>query len=264
MRLLGDLMVKRIGLTLGFTLIEMAIVLVVIGLILSGGLVAVAPVIQNSKNAETNQKLDRIEQALIVHTIRYGCLPCPAAGATASTAAGVGQALDDVVYPSGCADNTCDAQQGVVPWVNLGLSEGDITDGFGSRISYAVDADLTGDTDMQRTPPSTYPGGDLIVQNNAGTELTGGTAGNRAAYVLIGHGSNRAFGFMASVGGAALTSPYSSSLEEDNSDGTPAYRQDDLNDNRTGDVYFDDLVRWRSAPMIIQLCGSNACGNPAL
>ncbi|MHB1207872.1 MAG: hypothetical protein ACYCZX_20070, partial [Rhodospirillaceae bacterium] len=28
-------------------------------------------------------------------------------------------------------------------------------------------------------------------------------------------------------------------------------------------AHFDDIVRFRTAPMIIQLCGANACGNPA-
>ena len=69
-------MMKRAGLAVGFTLIEMSIVLVVIGLVLSGGIAAVTPIVQNTKVAETNQKLDRIEQALILHVIRNGCLPC--------------------------------------------------------------------------------------------------------------------------------------------------------------------------------------------
>ncbi len=85
---------------LGFTLIEMAIVLVVMGILISGGLLAVAPVIENSKVSETNQKLDRLEQALIVHVIRNGCLPCPATGLTASSGTNPGWAVDDAACPS--------------------------------------------------------------------------------------------------------------------------------------------------------------------
>ena len=163
-------MVKRIGLTLGFTLIEMAIVLVVIGLLLSGGLTAIAPVIQNSKISETNQKLDRIEQALILHVIRYSCLPCPATGTGTA-----GQADAGGVY-IGCptAPTACTNAQGVVPWINLGLSEADITDGFGNRISYAIGttANLQNNGEMLRVPPSGYPAGDLPVSNLAGTPIT--------------------------------------------------------------------------------------------
>ncbi len=168
-------MVKRIGLTLGFTLIEMGIVLVVVGLLLSGGLTAVAPVIQNSKISETNQKLDRIEQALILHVIRYSCLPCPATGADASGAVTEGQAAAGGVY-TGCpaAPTNCDNVRGVVPWVNLGLSEADVTDGFGTRISYAIGtANLQNSGEMVRVPPSGYPAGTVTVNNLQGTQIAG-------------------------------------------------------------------------------------------
>jgi prepilin-type N-terminal cleavage/methylation domain-containing protein len=257
---------KRFGSMLGFTLIEMAIVLAIMGIIMSGGLLAVSPVIENAKISETNQRLDRIEQALIVHVIRNGCLPCPATGNVASTTADVGEAVDTGgAYASGCADTNCTSRQGVVPWINLGLSEADITDGWGTRISYVVTfttptANLTQTSDMVRSPPAGYPAGDLIVQNNSNVEVTGGVDGDRAAYVLISHGSNRHGGFIASTG-AAINNATASAFETDNTDGNPAYRQDSY--NGTAANYFDDLVRWRSAPMIIQLCGNNACGNPA-
>ena len=63
----------------GFTLIEMAIVMVVIhGLLISGGLLALSPVIQSSKISDTSAHLDRLEQSLTVYVIQNGCLPCPA------------------------------------------------------------------------------------------------------------------------------------------------------------------------------------------
>lgn len=263
---------KRLGQTLGFTLIEMAIVLVVIGLIVSGGLVAIAPVIENSKINETNLKLDRIEQAMVLHVIRNGCLPCPATGGTASSASGVGQAVRDTTgaYPSGCssAAQPCtitSAGQGVVPWVNLGLSEGDITDGFGVRIAYAVTSENTrtvsGTTAGMRRDGDNYPAGTLTVNNNASTPQQITAA---AAYVILSHGPDRRGGFRSSAGGTAIpTNDFSSAAEADNINGSP-FVQDDavINKDPAADVYFDDVVRWRAAPMIIQLCGAGSCGNP--
>ena len=254
---------KRAGLVLGFTLVEMAIVLVVIGLVLSGGLLAVAPILQSSKVSDSKAKLDRIEQALVLHVIRFGCLPCPAtAGADSSVPANnAGQALGAAVYTSGCSAAVCGNAQGIVPWVNLGLSEADITDGFGYRIDYAITSaaaspgNLQATTGMQRTPPSTYPAGSLVVNNTGGTQISA-----TAAYVLISHGPDHSLGFVAGIGTQSVD-PNGSANQTANSDGSP-FVQDDLN-GKSGGSHFDDIVRWRTAPMIVQLCGSNACGNPA-
>jgi prepilin-type N-terminal cleavage/methylation domain-containing protein len=258
----GNGMLKRIGLTLGFTLIEMAIVLVVIGLILSGGLMAVGPALQSSKVSETVNRMDRIEQALIVHVIRFGCLPCPATAATASTDAAAGQAVAGAAYATGCAAAACtNALQGIAPWVNLGLSEADITDGFGYRIAYAIRGEAaTGlqlADSMVRTPPAGYPAGNLVVNNTAAVPVQITAA---AAYVLISHGPDKSLGF-ATATGTQTIDPNGSANQTANSDGTP-FVQDSLI-GISGATHFDDIVRWRTAPIIIQLCGSNACGNPA-
>ncbi len=270
---------KRLGHTLGFTLIEMAIVLVVIGLIVSGGLVAVGPVVENARINETNQKLDRIEQALIVYAVRNSCLPCPAASNATAATATLGQAVDDAPYDTTtqCADAACQGgtlTAGVVPWVNLGLSEADVTDSFGGRISYNVTPALTlspsGTTSGLQREGSNYPAGTIEVQNNAGTVVTAA-----AAYVLISHGPDRLYGYNSGVGtqvpatGSTFVSTFETANSDDatnggQSDGTPAYRQDVYAADKDGSpsIYFDDLVRWRSAPMIIQQCGANSCGNP--
>lgn len=245
----------------GFTLIEMAIVLVVIGLVFSGGLVAVAPVLQSSKGNETLAKLDRIEQALTLYVIRYGCLPCPAEPGTASGGANAGWSHGAAYYNSGCTaacDATTVATQGVVPWVTLGLSEEEGRDGFGERIDYALTAALVATNGMVRTPPATYPSGTLTVQMSTANSSTQQTTA--AAYVLISHGIDRSLGWNAA--GQRFVDPNSSADQTQNSNGTP-FVQDLPIRNTTDYNYFDDIVRFRTAPIIIQLCGTNACGNPA-
>ena len=90
----GTRMISPVSRTRGFTLIEIAIVLVVIGLLLSGGLLGIAPVLQSSRVTETNSKLDLIENALILYALRNSCLPCPATGNLLSSNANVGLAVD--------------------------------------------------------------------------------------------------------------------------------------------------------------------------
>lgn len=252
----------------GFSLIEMAIVLTVIGIILSGGLLAVAPVLESSKGNETNAKLDRIEQALTLYVIRYGCLPCPADANIASGASNAGTAHNSGGYTGTCsptaACNAAVSSQGVVPWVTLGLSEQEGRDGYGYRIDYAVTAALVASNGMVRTPPSTYPAGSLtVVVSNASdsaaiasrTQVT-----SAAAYVLISHGADHSLAW--NVAGQQSADPNSGPDQTANSDGSP-FVQDTPVKNAGSYTYFDDIVRFRTAPMIIQLCGTNACGNPA-
>lgn len=245
----------------GFSLIEMAIVLVVIGIVLSGGLLAVSPILQSSKESETSARMDRIEQALTLYVIRYGCLPCPAEPATASGGANAGWSHGAAYYNSGCTtacDATTVASQGVVPWVTLGLSEAEGRDGFGQRIDYAVTAALVATNGMVRTPPSTYPSGTLTVQMSTANSSTQQTTA--AAYVLISHGVDLSLAWNAA--GQQFVDPNSSADQTDNSNGSP-FVQDVPNRNNGTVSYFDDIVRFRTAPVIIQLCGTNACGNPA-
>ena len=155
----------------GFTLIEIAVVLVVIGLLLSGGLLAIAPVLEQTKITETRDKLDRIEDALILHAIQFSCLPCPTDGTLTTGTGNAGIALDSAtaVPVNGCAANaSCRANGGdnVVPWATLGLSEADVLDGWGNRIYYDVSDALEQTGNMNRNG-TTYPTGDLTVCNIA-------------------------------------------------------------------------------------------------
>lgn len=245
-------MITPVSRTQGFTLIEIAIVLVVIGLLLSGGLLAIAPVLQSSRVTETNSKLDLLEDALILHAIVNGCLPCPATGTVLSETGTAGQAVDDAAYNTGCADNNCAAAQGVVPWQNLGISEAEATDGFGYRISYAVDNTVVLANGMDRT--GGYPAGTLSVNNTAAVSLT-----TAAAYVLISHGDDNSLAF-ATGSGAQTIDPNGSANQLENANADTTFVQD-VFFNLAGAAHFDDIVRWRTAPMVVQLCGPGSCGN---
>jgi prepilin-type N-terminal cleavage/methylation domain-containing protein len=256
----------------GFSLVEIAIVLVVVGLIVSGGLLGLSPVLQANKVSQTNQQMDRIEQALVLYVIQNGCLPCPADPTTLNGAAAKGAAS---TYSTGCSGTgtACYDSQGLVPWVNLGLSKADVIDPYGSFIDYAVTtsaSDVTSltnlSTNMVRTPPSTYPAGGLTVTDASPTTQT-----NVAAYVLVSHGADGSYGF-AAASGKQRSNPNSGTTTNqvaNQATGTGPYtastgfiQNQALGASASGG-YFDDIVRFKTAPVIIQSCGTNACGNPA-
>ena len=128
--------------TVGFTLVEMAIVLALIGLILGTGLTLLSAQQDQRRTEESKDRLDEAREALIGFAIANGRLPCPAiTGAT-----GVEDPLggSTLVLP-------CTAPNGFLPAITLGLSNVDangyLQDAWRSpqnRIRYAVTAQNTG------------------------------------------------------------------------------------------------------------------------
>ena len=62
----------------GFTLVEMAIVMLIVALLLGGLVPTLSSQVDQRHASETSKQLDEIQQALIGYAIIYGRLPCPA------------------------------------------------------------------------------------------------------------------------------------------------------------------------------------------
>ena len=241
----------------GFTLIEIAIVLVVIGILLSGGLLAISPVVQASKVTETKARMTRVETALLTYVIANGCLPCPALGTRNSTTDSLaGAAQVGGTGNTGSCAGACNLAEGVVPWRNLGLSEADATDSFGTRLSYGASSALCdSSTDMTRSG-SSYPAGTLTVNDASGAAVT-----MAAAYVIVSHGPDGSQGFAAETG-TQQADKHNSATQQENASNDSIFNLLPANTaDNTG--YFDDIVAFRTAPNIIQACGAGSCGNPS-
>lgn len=118
----------------GFTLVEMAIVLVIFGLMLGGILVPLSAQMDQRNFIQTQKSLDEARAALMGYAIIHGRLPCPAS----STSNGV----EDPIGGGICSH----PYDGFLPAVTLGLmptdSNGYLLDGWGgytfNRMHYAV------------------------------------------------------------------------------------------------------------------------------
>jgi len=131
------------GRAAGFTLIEIAVVIVVLAFILAmiAG-IATAMVGQQRREA-TRQRLAGVDTALALFVSQNKRLPCPADGQVVGTAAGAGAEARNAANGSCNIDGVDNRQtRGVVPWQSLGLSEPDITDGWGNRLTYRVAPEL--------------------------------------------------------------------------------------------------------------------------
>ena len=120
----------------GFTLIEMAIVLMIVGLLLSGLLVPLSAQMEQRNITDTQKSLSEIKEALIGFALTYGRLPCPATSSS--------NGAEQFVPGHSAADGQCsNFYNGYVPAATLGLSgttdsSGFLIDSWGNRIHYAV------------------------------------------------------------------------------------------------------------------------------
>ena len=119
--------------TSGFTLIEMAMVLLILGLLLGSGLRLISTQLEQHKIRQTQLLLDEVRRALLGFAITHGRLPCPASSSSAGQES-----------PSGGGACT-HPHDGWLPAATLGLSSGN-DDGYLSdawataahRLRYAV------------------------------------------------------------------------------------------------------------------------------
>ena len=115
----------------GFTLVEMAMVLLIIGLLLGGLFPTLSTQMDIQRVNETKRQLEDIKEALVGFAVAKGRLPCPADGTAAD-----GNEL--------VTGTTCTLTKGVLPWSTLGVPE---TDGWGRRFTYRVAANFADYTD---------------------------------------------------------------------------------------------------------------------
>jgi prepilin-type N-terminal cleavage/methylation domain-containing protein len=275
----------------GFTLVELTVVLVIIGL-LAGSLLAISTASMSNQRGEvTRAKLKAIDAALVSFVAINKRLPCPANGTLASDNALAGLEV------FGTQDNPCVNQSGgVVPWKVLGFSASDIEDGWGTRITYRLDPYLArnGAMDMSfcdpagtigaaptdlRTPPRNSCGtactsSSVMAQcvtpiqflTSKGVEIRDGVGGTilmdmgaspstGAAFVLISHGENLAGGYSSS----GLILPASNGVEGTNETQnradtfpSPPYYVDAPMQYSTTNTRFDDYVLRPSLVSVIQ------------
>lgn len=168
----------------GFTLVEMAVVIVIMAILMTAGLRMLQATQDNAAWRETRLKQDRIKVALLGFLRTNGRLPCP----------------DSTMPPTGASPVAClvNAGRGVVPWQVLGLSVGDVQDGWANFFTYRV---------ANRTPASssnwtikagftinelTAPLVSLTLKERSDTGVLGAAITPNPVVMILSHGKNGA------------------------------------------------------------------------
>ncbi len=121
----------------GFTLVEMSLVLVIIGMIILIVFPALQAVRKSTQQSLTNSNLGTLLRASAAFTHANGCLPCPTPAGT--TGSGFGHVRGDTVSYL-CGD--CAVAEGIVPFASLGIPAATAKDGWGRWITMRIDPAL--------------------------------------------------------------------------------------------------------------------------
>ncbi len=124
----------------GFSLIEMAVVLVIIGILIGGMLTVMGEQTKQQRIQLTQQRLEEIKSALLGFAVFKRRLPCPAKdtlGIEAGKSDTHGQICD-----------TYDNADGYLPWATLGVEK---NDAWGRPFRYRVDGWFSDDSGIYHT-----------------------------------------------------------------------------------------------------------------
>jgi prepilin-type N-terminal cleavage/methylation domain-containing protein len=246
--------------TRGFTLVEVAMVLFIIGLLLGGLLVPFAASVEHKNRANTEKNLQEIKDALYGFAVVNGRLPCP--DCEISSASCTGGTPDDGREDLNLITNNCSIPVGNLPWATLNVPQ---LDAWGYVFTYRVTAAFSRSvTAYTATPPcSSVPpykaAFDLCTLGNMNISKTDGGTANVAQNIpaiVISHGKNH----YASVQQAEEIENYERNprIFGSNTAILSSYSGDDANafvymDYTLSDgvIMFDDLMIWIS-PFILK------------
>jgi prepilin-type N-terminal cleavage/methylation domain-containing protein len=183
------------GCSRGFTIVEMAVVILVISLLLGSILVPLGSQMKQRNRAETQRSLEEVRQGLIGYAMINGRLPRPSDTATGGT------------ERAACAT---EAQcTGFVPWATLGIAP---TDSWGKVLRYSVHSSFAGGasgTVLITTATFATAGRTVKTRNAGGGEVI--VATNLPA-VLLSHGERN---LGTTVNGTALPDSPDTNTDED-------------------------------------------------
>ena len=225
----------------GFTLAEIAIVMVIVGLLMGGLLLTLSTQLDQRKRNDTQQTLDLARDALIGYAIANGRLPCPAAPNATGTEVAAGGVC---TYP----------YNGFYPGTTVGITpvdaQGYLLDAWNNRIRYAVtptQSSLFTTTNQIKntgipnitTPTTVAP---YLYVCSSATGMTTGVSASCPTTTTLSYG---AVAVIYSLGRNWATGGTGAD-ESKNLDNDRAFISHDPTDSTAANGEFDDIVTWLS------------------
>ena len=247
----------------GFTLVELAIVIAIVGFLLGAFLAPLRAQIDAARIRETERMLGEIREALIGYAIIRGALPCPDVAAD-----GI-----DGAAPAAC---TGTALEGILPFQTLGIPR---ADAWGRYFEYRVTEEFTNRV-LAGQPPAAgrldlTDTGDITVLTRGDDPGTGGTteikhqsaatALTRDAPAMVLSTGPNGLGGIGAATGTPLAAPGGGAADEiENADTDAVFvsrihsrgaatcdDSDETSVPTPPSCEFDDVVTWISTPVLM-------------
>jgi len=227
----------------GFTLVEMAVVLVIVALIIGGLMMPLSAQVDQQRYNETTRDLEDAKEALLGYAMSHKAvvdgrpyLPCPDTDNN-----GVEEVRNGV--------GVCPSQEGRLPWTTLGLNRGDA---WGNLIRYRVHFNFSNSQNGITLSPVASVADFRICESSACAVVIA----TRVPVVLVSHGKN-GYGAISEQLTVNAVPAGISADEMENIDGrnNPTAGNANVDTADTADVdfvstfssaNFDDVVTWLS------------------
>lgn len=215
----------------GFTLVEMAIVLIIFGILLGGLLTSLSAQSELKSRNTTEQALENIKEALIGYAIVNGYLPCP----------------DNALIPTGVEgardiNGGCVVLEGTLPWQVLSVAKADAWERY---FRYRVTNSFSNNGIGTGIKFSLNSAGGITVKSDVGLLTTSAVA------VIVSHGGN-GFGAkntLQATPGNDMPAPTGvDELENTNSNATFVNHVPTLQGSGNE---FDDSAAWISPTILV-------------
>lgn len=213
----------------GFTLVEMAVVLVIMGLLLGGMLIPIGAQIDQKAYSDTKKSLEEAKEALIGYALIKGHLPCPAISNTNG-------------LENRAADGTCNIRVGFLPWEELGLMP---VDSWGHLFRYSVSPNFSSLDGILVSPLAAR---DITIRTrNASGGLETLSNVDDIPAIIVSHGKNGTFA--TTKDGTAIVDSSATNIDEGSN--SSAAGREFVSRTYTENTAvmggeFDDVVVWIS------------------
>ena len=222
----------------GFSLLELAIVLVILGIIGGLSLPLLTSQISRAALVKTRAHQDYALSAIAAYVEKNKVFPCPAD--------------PQVMEPEyGLEQKECQGKkaEGILPFKTLGISEAFGRDGFKRLMTYVVDPGLANRKNQNLL--KTVEGGQMTVKNEEGVsvlplkkeEKRGLISPNFIAIVLISHGESGIGSFIGKGQATKNLGQDSSPYKKENYDSNFIFMESSQS---------DDIIRWESRDLFLK------------